>query len=59
MEKQLTDKEKTALLMLQEEFNSFDFSPLMRDQVETSWTKFLPAVSIVFDVLLLIIILTR
>lgn len=59
MKKELTDKEKTAVLMLQNEFNSFDFSPLMRDQVATQWTQYVPVVGVVFDVVILLVILFK
>lgn len=59
MQKELTEKEKTAVLMLQNEFNSFDFSPLMRDQVAVQWTQYVPVVGVIFNLIILLIVIFK
>lgn len=57
METELNDREKTELMMLQNEFNSFDFSPLMRDiEKPTSWTAYVPVVTAILQLVTIIIV---
>lgn len=52
MPEKLDDESKARLALLQAEFSTFDFSPLMRDtQEQSGLAKFLPIIAIVLLVI--------